>query len=330
MSRVHPSAVVDSIQRLFDAGTLATQSDRQLFDRFLAENDRSAFEVIVARHGPMVLSVCRRVLDNTHDVDDAFQATFLILVQNGGSIRDRDALGMWLYGVVCRVAVRARSNSRQRHERERVGTEGSFVDRRRDDPVEGRELKAALRRRARESAGDVIAGRSSFAIWKARLTNRRRRSCTAPSERSRAGCRAVRAASYATGSPRRGAGLRCSRRCGHFGPSDPREPDMPCSQPARQWKHECNGHHFGNSPGPYKRSDAIHVCCEPKLTGLVAVSVLLALAAAWAVARSAPWRRAPTGEACRGRAASHGRCRRSEARQKGPADRTGQRVLRAR
>ena len=67
----------------------------------------------------MVLGVCRRVLDDPHDVADAFQATFLILVKKARSIRDRDVLGTWLYGVARRVAVRAKVNARTRRTRER-------------------------------------------------------------------------------------------------------------------------------------------------------------------------------------------------------------------
>ena len=77
----------------------------------------------------MVLGVCRRVLDDPHDVADAFQATFLILVKKARSIRDRDALGTWLYGVARRVAVRAKVNARRRRSRERTGSaEGLDVD----------------------------------------------------------------------------------------------------------------------------------------------------------------------------------------------------------
>src|SRR5262249_15783594 len=82
-------SVIHSLTRLFGTGTVAALSELQLLDRFLESRDQAAFEAIVRRHGPMVLGVCRRVLDDPNDVDDAFQATFLILVKKARSIRGR-------------------------------------------------------------------------------------------------------------------------------------------------------------------------------------------------------------------------------------------------
>ena len=115
--RVAP--VARSVERLFTDGTMTGAGEGQLLDRFLAEGDEEAFEAILRRHGPMVLGVCRRVLSDPHDVEDAFQATFLLLVRRAGSIRDRSVLGPWLHGVARRVAVRARVNARRRRSRER-------------------------------------------------------------------------------------------------------------------------------------------------------------------------------------------------------------------
>ncbi len=130
MASGYRGSVVGSLGRLFEAGTVAGLSEAQLLERFLAQGDEAAFEAILQRHGPMVLGVCRRVLDDPHDIADAFQATFLILVKKARSIRDRDALGTWLYGVARRVAVRAKVNARRRHTRERtgIGAEGLDVD----------------------------------------------------------------------------------------------------------------------------------------------------------------------------------------------------------
>ena len=105
-------AVLRDIQSLFDTGTLNGLSDRQLLERFAGRRDASseaAFEVLVLRHGPMVLRVCRNVLGDSTDAEDAFQATFLVLVRRCGSIRRLESLGSWLYGVACRVAARAAS-----------------------------------------------------------------------------------------------------------------------------------------------------------------------------------------------------------------------------
>jgi zinc protease len=114
MASGYRGSVVDSVQRLFGQGTVTALSEAQLLERYLARQDETAFEAILQRHGPMVLGVCRRVLDDPHDVDDAFQATFLVLVRRAGSIRNRDVLATWLHGVARRVAVRARVNARRR------------------------------------------------------------------------------------------------------------------------------------------------------------------------------------------------------------------------
>jgi RNA polymerase sigma factor (sigma-70 family) len=84
-------------------------SDAQLLERFVRARDEAAFEVLVWRHGAMVLSVCRRLLRREHDAEDAFQATFLALVRKAASIGKREALGSWLYKVAYRVALRARA-----------------------------------------------------------------------------------------------------------------------------------------------------------------------------------------------------------------------------
>jgi RNA polymerase sigma factor (sigma-70 family) len=118
----------------------------QLLDRFLAEGDEQAFGAILRRHGPMVLGVCRRILSDPNDVEDAFQATFLILVRKAGSIGDRSVLGPWLHGVARRVAVRARVNARRRREREREGLEMAACPDHRSGPGDTAELRAILDR----------------------------------------------------------------------------------------------------------------------------------------------------------------------------------------
>jgi DNA-directed RNA polymerase specialized sigma24 family protein len=89
-------------------------SDRQLLDDFSARRDEAAFTALVARHGPMVLRVCQRVLGHEQDAEDAFQATFLVLARNTGLIRKRDALGDWLYGVAYRMAMKAKRSAARR------------------------------------------------------------------------------------------------------------------------------------------------------------------------------------------------------------------------
>jgi DNA-directed RNA polymerase specialized sigma24 family protein len=84
-------------------------TDGQLLEAFVAGHDEGAFESLVRRHGPMVLSVCRRILSCPQDAEDAFQATFLVLVRKAATVRPRDLVGSWLYGVAYRAALKART-----------------------------------------------------------------------------------------------------------------------------------------------------------------------------------------------------------------------------
>jgi RNA polymerase sigma factor (sigma-70 family) len=120
MPTVERTGVFQHLRRaalLPDGGSM---SDGQLLECFVARQDETAFEVLVRRHGPMVLGVCRRVLRDSHDADDAFQATFLVLVRKAASIRQCELLGNWLYGVAYRTALDARSTAvrRRLHEKQ--------------------------------------------------------------------------------------------------------------------------------------------------------------------------------------------------------------------
>jgi RNA polymerase sigma factor (sigma-70 family) len=92
--------------------------DRQLLERFLAERDEAAFAELVKRHGPMVLNVCQSVLRHREDAEDAFQATFLVLAQKAETIKRRDALSSWLYGVAHHLALRAQTRAARRRSHE--------------------------------------------------------------------------------------------------------------------------------------------------------------------------------------------------------------------
>src|SRR5208337_4590918 len=98
--------------------SLAAMTDGQLLERFASEREPSAFESLVRRHGPMVLRVCQRVLHNRHDAEDAFQATFIVLVRKAGSIAKLESVGSWLHGVAYRIALKARVGASKRHARE--------------------------------------------------------------------------------------------------------------------------------------------------------------------------------------------------------------------
>jgi RNA polymerase sigma factor (sigma-70 family) len=113
---------------LYSLGTVGEWSDGQLLGRFLAREDpagsEAAFAVLVERHGAMVLRVCRRVLGDSQEAQDAFQATFLLLVRKAGSIRSRESVGDWLFRIARRVAMRASVNvARQRRRLEAVVAE---------------------------------------------------------------------------------------------------------------------------------------------------------------------------------------------------------------
>src|SRR6516165_8078426 len=96
----------------------AELTDGQLLGRYVTTRDAAAFETLVRRHGPMVLGVCRRLLPNLHDAEDAFQATFLVLVRKARTITPRDAVGSWLYGVAYRAAQKVRVAAARRRSKE--------------------------------------------------------------------------------------------------------------------------------------------------------------------------------------------------------------------
>ena len=111
-------ATLRHLRDLFSSGTAVGLTDGQLLARYAASHDGPAFAALVARHGPMVLATCRAVLRHEHDVEDAFQATFLVLAKKARSVRTGDALGGWLHRVAYRVAVQANIAVRQRRRRE--------------------------------------------------------------------------------------------------------------------------------------------------------------------------------------------------------------------
>jgi RNA polymerase sigma factor (sigma-70 family) len=98
-------------------------TDSQLLDHFVRDHDPGAFRSLMTRHGPDVLRVCRAVLQDAHEADDAFQATFLVLVRKAPSIQNPESLGGWLRGVAYRTATRARCRAARRRAMERTCAE---------------------------------------------------------------------------------------------------------------------------------------------------------------------------------------------------------------
>ena len=120
-----PIGVGRQFERLFGIGAVGALSDAELIERFAAvdvddEAAAAAFEAIVARHGPMILRVCRKFLRDAHAAEDAFQATFLVLVRRARTLGGREQLGNWLYGVALRTSRKARIAAARRAARDRI------------------------------------------------------------------------------------------------------------------------------------------------------------------------------------------------------------------
>ena len=129
---IRTEEITRQMRQLFDSGSAVGLTDAELLARFAGRGGESgsnlhstsaeaAFETLVARHGTMVLSVCRQILGDMHAAEDAFQATFLVLIRRSNSfdLRGRDSLGPWLYGVAYRTAIKARQLAARRLARER-------------------------------------------------------------------------------------------------------------------------------------------------------------------------------------------------------------------
>ena len=126
MASESSSTVFKDIDALFRTGTAVGLTDGSLLDRFRsgpAEEAEAAFAVLVERHAPMVFHVCRRILGDRHDAEDAAQAVFLVLARQSRAVRRTDSVASWLYGVAARIAARARRGAARRRMRERRGAE---------------------------------------------------------------------------------------------------------------------------------------------------------------------------------------------------------------
>src|SRR4051812_28672667 len=109
MAKEPLAAVLEYLGKVCANEELHGLPDGDLLERFRTHQEEAAFAVLVHRHGPMVLAVCRRLLGDVHSADDAFQATFMVLVRRLASVRKHAPLSSWLYGVARRVALKARA-----------------------------------------------------------------------------------------------------------------------------------------------------------------------------------------------------------------------------
>jgi RNA polymerase sigma factor (sigma-70 family) len=117
MAKNAANAVMEHLRKMMLADD--KMSDGKLLSMFIEERDEAAFEALVRRHGKMVLGVCRRILANPHDAEDAFQSVFLVLVRKANSVVPREMVGNWLYGVALQTAIRVKSMNAKQRGRER-------------------------------------------------------------------------------------------------------------------------------------------------------------------------------------------------------------------
>jgi RNA polymerase sigma factor (sigma-70 family) len=134
MTKTAASPILHLIRRVAEDQRLKELPDQELLRRFRSGRDAAAFSALLRRHGPMVLDVCRNMLGNEEDAEDAFQATFLVLAQRAEAIRKKSSVGSWLHGVAYRIALKARAEfaRRQKHEARGLGQTRAVPS---DDPT---------------------------------------------------------------------------------------------------------------------------------------------------------------------------------------------------
>lgn len=144
MAKAQMDTVIQHLRRAVLRQDGAGWTDGQLLASFVDHKDEAAFEALVRRHGPMVFGVCRRVVCNHHDAEDAFQTTFLVLARKASSVRPRERVANWLYGVALRTAMKAKAMTEKRRGREKQVAEMPQPEAVRQD--QWRDLKPLLDR----------------------------------------------------------------------------------------------------------------------------------------------------------------------------------------
>jgi len=119
MATARTSEIIRDLRRAALLGDSMSMTDGQLLEYFIARRDEAAFEALLRRHGPMVLNLCRRMIGNLQDAEDAFQAAFLVLARKAAVVVPREGVGNWLYGVAYRTARRAKAASARHYAREK-------------------------------------------------------------------------------------------------------------------------------------------------------------------------------------------------------------------
>ncbi len=160
------SQLVTSWRTLLEMGSVAAMTDAMLLEQFATRRPaagETAFAALVARHGPMVRQVCRRLLSDPHDADDAFQATFFVLARRARTIRRPERLAGWLYGTAYRTSrkLSVESALRRRHEAGAAAAGSGRID----DPARIDDFEIVLDEVARASPSPA-GWRSCSASWK--------------------------------------------------------------------------------------------------------------------------------------------------------------------
>ena len=136
-------AFLEHLRILTDPNRSRELSDADLLERFRTQREEAAFTLLVQRHGPMVLTLCRRILGNGHEAEDVFQAAFLVLVRKAATIRQDESLAGWLHRVASRLALKTRAQAARRHKSERDGASKILSEECRETLI-AEELRAAL------------------------------------------------------------------------------------------------------------------------------------------------------------------------------------------